>query len=124
MLYTPLFLPQSHPLHLSYTPYLVLRSRRLTRLQLIQIPPANRQAALVLIHALAKIAHVRVTDLGRLVGLVERVLAVLGLRDRLGGFGGRGGGGGAAAEEAADGVADGGAYCDAAVYYGLVGCCV
>ena len=57
----------SKPQHLRFLPILsgiptlILPSRRLTRLKLIQIPPTNRQAPLILIHALAEIVHVRRT---------------------------------------------------------------
>lgn len=89
---------------------LVLRSSLLARLQLIQIPPADGQAALVLIHALAEVVDVRLAG-AALVGS----LALLVLLREVGVLGrGLGGRGGAAAEEAADGVADGGAYCDTA----------
>jgi len=92
--------------------HLVLARRRLTRLQLIQIPPAHREVPLVLIHALPEVADVRLARLRRLKVLVDGVLATLGLREGLGGLGRGGRGGGAAAEETADGVADGGADCD------------
>jgi hypothetical protein len=105
----------SHPTLFTPSPHLVLTSGLLTSLQLIQIPPANRQIALVLVHALAEIADVLGADLGRVVVGVHGVLAVGGLRDGLAGLGGGSGRGGPAAEEAADGVADGGADCDTAV---------
>ena len=100
--------------HTFSTIHLVLTSRLLARLKLIQVPPTNRQASLVVIHALPEIAHVRLADLRGLVvrvhngtlfslshGLVGRRCCCLG---------------GAAAEETADCVADGGAYCHTAVY--------
>lgn len=105
--YTPL-----HAFFPSLMLLLILLRGRLTRLQLIQIPPTNRQIALVLIHARLEAADLALADLGRLVGLVHRVLAVLRLGDGLVGRGLRSGG--AAAEPAADGVPDGGSDCDAA----------
>ena len=97
---------------------LVLTARLLTSLQLIQIPPTHGQIALVLVHAVSETRHLALAHLRRLVGLVLRVLAVARLGEGL-----VGGGGGllaAAAEPAADSVADGGAYCDAAVSHQTV----
>ena len=91
---------------------LVLTSSLLASLQLIQVPSANRQATLVLVHAGAELLDVsrararRLHLCGALVLLCE--FGVLGRS--LGGCGGR-----AAAEEAADGVADGGSDCDTTV---------
>lgn len=84
-------------------PHLILTSRTLTSLQLIQIPPTNRQTPAVLIHALPEIRHlVRAHARRRLVR--HGAVCLFGLRG-LGLDGGRGRGG-AAAEEAADGVTD------------------
>lgn len=63
---------------------LVLASRRLARLKLVQVPSADGQAALVLIHASSKVVDVGLADLGGLVTAVHGVLAVLCLGDRLG----------------------------------------
>ena len=100
---SPLALP-------SRPPYLILTSRLLTRLKLIQIPPTYREVALILIHTTLEIHHLPLANLGRLVRLIHRVLAVRlfsdGLVDRCLRSA-------AAAEEAAEGVADAGADCDA-----------
>lgn len=98
------FLPPPPPLQ---DPPLVLARRLLARLQLIQIPPADGQRALVLVHAPPEVANVGGAGAGAVV-LLRRV--VVGRHARLLGVGGRRRlGGAAAAEEAADGVADGGA---------------
>lgn len=100
------------PLH-SHIPDqgLILTSSLLTRLQLIQIPATDRQAALILIHALSEIRNLRRTRLRLrlLVRLVRSVLFLL-LREILV-VGGRCGLLGTAAEEPTDRVADGGADC-------------
>jgi hypothetical protein len=90
---------------------LILTSSLLTRLELIQIPPTNRQVALVLIHTTLEVHHLRLAHLGRLIALVHRVLAVRLLSD---GLVDRCLRSAAAAEEAAEGVADAGADRDAA----------
>lgn len=87
-------LPPTSPL-LSYhsilpttnTP-LVLRSSLLARLQLIQIPPANRQAALVIVHALAEVVDVGLARaaLVRLLRLLVLLSEVGVLRGLLGGW--------------------------------------
>lgn len=121
----PQFLPPSLPASLSPSllslgplllSHLVLTSSSLTRLQLIQIPPTNRQVPLVLIHTLPEIPHFARTHLRSLVGGVLDVLALVVLRERLV-RGGRRGlvRAGAATEEAADGVADRGPDHGAAV---------
>lgn len=98
-------------LYTSPPPRLVTTSRALAGLQLIQIPSTDGQITAVLVHAGAEIPHVRRTGAGGLEVVVGGEGAVFSLRDgRLGGFGRRGGRG-AAAEEAAEGVADGGANC-------------
>jgi hypothetical protein len=94
---------------------LILPSRSLTSLQLIKIPPTNRQIALILIHTLAEIIHIRRADLRGLVILVHGVGAVVLLGDGLVDGCGFDLLGRAAAEEAADCVADGGSDCDAAI---------
>lgn len=89
---------------------LVRPSSRLTRLQLIQIPPTNRQTALVLIHALAEIvdiARTRTTRLHLAVGRSSRGVLVLCGEIRVLRRRGSRLGRGAAAEPAADRVADG-----------------
>lgn len=110
-------LPDNHayamsPPHLHYPPSTLVLSRgRLARLELVQVPSADGQAALVLVHALAEVIDVSRTRARRLLHLC-RGLVLLGEVGVLGrGFGGRGR---AAAEPAADGVADGGADCDTA----------
>jgi len=56
------------PIPVSYTPlHLVLRSSLLACLQLIQVPSANRQAPLVIVHALAE-----VVDIGRARAALRR----------------------------------------------------
>jgi hypothetical protein len=54
----------SHPLYTSF--HLVLTSRSLARLELIQVPPTDSQATLVLVHALAEVVDVSATRTGRL----------------------------------------------------------
>lgn len=95
--------------------HLIRRSSRLTRLQLIQIIPTNRQVPLILVHALLETVDLGRTRLRALVVAVHRVLAVVLLGEGL--VGGSLGLGftAAAAEEAADRVADGGADCYATV---------
>lgn len=56
---------------------LVRAGRLLTRLELIEIPSANRQAALVLIHACLEVIDLTLTHLWRLIGLIHGILAVL-----------------------------------------------
>ncbi|KAI7288024.1 hypothetical protein KC345_g37 [Hortaea werneckii] len=92
----------------------VLGSSRLASLELVKIPAANGQVATVIVHASPEVVHVRLAHLGRLVVGVEGGLAVGGLGDWLSRGGFRLRGAAAAAEEAADGVADRGAYCDTA----------
>jgi hypothetical protein len=97
---------------LSNIPHLVLARSLLARLQLIQVPPTNRQAPLVIIHALAKLIHIvraRTALLARHVDLAV-LLGEVGVLRRVGGGFGRG----AAAEPAADCVADRGTDCDTA----------
>jgi hypothetical protein len=96
---------------------LVLARRLLARLELVQVPSADGQAALVVVHALAEVVDVGSARAGRghlgslrhlgcvLVGLGE--LGVLGRGVR--------GGRRAAAEPAADGVANRRTDCDTAV---------
>jgi hypothetical protein len=96
----------------SYQP-LVLRSSRLASLQLIQIPTADSQATLVIVHALAEAVHIIRASAASLAhgSLLVLLLEVGVLRGLLGRRRGT------AAEKAADCVADGGAYCDTAVKY-------
>lgn len=70
---------------------LVLSSRSLASLELIQIPAANGQAALVLIHALAEVVDVRgaCTRLLRLRRGLVLLCEIRVLRRGLGGGGGR-----------------------------------
>ena len=109
-------LPPTH-CHIIPTPELtrrnlILPSRRLTSLQLIQIPPTNGQISLILIHALAEVANLHLAHLRRRIVRVNGVLVVVLLSDGL--LRGRGGFAAATtAEETADGMADGGADCDA-----------
>ena len=93
----PHIIPNSLSIHL------VLRRSLLACLQLVQIPSANRQAALVLIHAFAEVVDVSraCTALCRCVDLLV-LLRKVGVLGRV--FGGRGRG--AAAEPAAYCVAD------------------
>ena len=83
---------------------LVLASSLLTRLQLIQIPSTDGQIALVLVHALAEVGHFTGAHGGCLVIAGLDLLGCLLLLD---------GCRGATAEPAADGLANGGADCDA-----------
>lgn len=103
--------PNTQLLFLSFF-HLVLASRSLASLQLIQIPAADGQVALVLVHAGAEVADVLRADRRRLVLRVHRHGAVVRLSHGL--VGRRGGRARAAAEPAAHGVADRGADCDTA----------
>lgn len=58
-----------------WTDFLVLRSLLLTSLQLIQIPPTNRQIPPIIIHALPETANFHTALLGRLESGVGLVLA-------------------------------------------------
>lgn len=99
-----------HSISLYYT--LVLTSRSLASLQLIQVPPADCQATLVLVHALAE----RVDVLSARPGLRLRRSVDLVLLLELGALGRRLGRRAAATTEpAADGMADGRSDCDTAV---------
>lgn len=102
------------PLSLFPNQALVLPSRRLARLELIQIPPADAQAPLVLIHAPAEAGHVLGARAAlRLLARGVHLVRVL----ELGGGGGRlrGRAAAAAGEPAAHRVADRGAHCHSAV---------
>jgi hypothetical protein len=116
----------SHPPHPSQPPTQLIRpSSLLTSLQLIQIPATDAHIPLILIHTAREILDVRRAGLvlrsaitarsGLVLAVVE--IVVHGLRVGVRGvlLGGLFLGGGAAAEEAADGVADRGSYCDTAV---------
>lgn len=113
-----LSIPPSSSLHL------ILRSRLLTRLQLIQIPPTNRQTPLVLIHARPEVVDVVGAHALRGLGVGHRRALVHAVV--LGGHWSGfllllGGSTATAAEPAADGVADRGTDCYTAV--GDVSCC-
>ena len=103
------------PSYLSPPTPLILTSSSLTRLQLIQIPPAYLHVSLVLIQALGEAPRVRLAA-PRSAPAVALVWPVLGLRG--GGLGLLGfcWSRGATAEEAADGMADGGADCYSTVW--------
>ena len=105
----PICAMQQNPSHDSCTIHLVLASSLLASLKLVQIPPTDRQAALVLIHTPPEVSDIRLADLRRLVVRVHNG-ALLSLSHGL--VGRRCCCRGTATEEAADGVADGGAYCD------------
>jgi hypothetical protein len=86
---------------------LVLTSRRLAGLELVQVPATDSQTTLVLVHALAEALDI-VCARTRVSGLVlGGEFSVLRR--------GFGGGRGTASKPAADCVADGGSYCDTAV---------
>lgn len=85
----------------SHASRLVLAGSGLAGLQLLQVPPADLHVSAVVVHALG--------EAGRRGGAVVAPLALL-LRLDVGLLGLLDGGGRAAAEEAADGVADRGAY--------------
>jgi hypothetical protein len=89
---------------------LVRGGRLLARLQLVQVPPADGQVALVLCHAVVEALDVASAGAGRLLALLH----LLVLLREVGVLGRSLGGCGATAEEAAKGVADGGADCDTA----------
>jgi len=88
---------------------LVLAGSGLARLELVKVPAANGQVALVLVHAAPEVADILCANAGSLVLGVHGGLAVLGLGERLVG---RRSCAGPAAEPAADGVADGGTDSD------------
>ena len=94
---------------------LVLSSRLLARLELVQVPATDSQTTLVLVHALAEALDI-VCARTRLRHLSRRRVSGLVLSGEFSvlrrGFGG---GRGAASKPAADCVADGGSYCDTAV---------
>lgn len=98
---------------------LVLGSSSLASLELVKVPAADGETALVLVHALAEVGDVGLTGARGLVrGVGVRVLRLDLLRLGLC----RGRGRGAAAEEATDGVADGRTYCDTAGRDVSIGC--
>lgn len=94
---------------------LVLAGSGLARLELVKVPAADGQVALVLVHAAPEVADVLCAHAGSLVLGVHHGLAVLGLGKRL--VGRRSGCAGAAAEPATDGVTDGGTDSDTAGCY-------
>jgi hypothetical protein len=93
--------------------HLVLRGSRLAGLELIEVPAANVQTALILIHAATEVGDVRLAGSGSLVavGCVGAVVCRVG--HGLGRLLGRSRG--AATEEAADCVTDRGTDGDTAV---------
>ena len=101
---------------------LVLTSRRLAGLELVQVPATDSQTTLVLVHALAEALDI-VCARTRLRHLSRRRVSGLVLGGEFSvlrrGFGG---GRGTASKPAADCVADGGSYCDTAVQSALVKC--
>ena len=78
----------------------------LASLELIEVPSANGQRALVLVHALPEVADIGLAGAGC---LVAGVLVSVGIGGGLGCC--LGGCGGTTTEEASDGVADGRADC-------------
>lgn len=93
--------------------HLVGLGSSLAGLELLKVPVADRHVATLLVHALGEVLRGAgaVVRLALVLVVVVRVIVLL--------LHGRSGGGlsrcrGAAAEHAADGVADGGAYCDTA----------
>lgn len=91
---------------------LVLARGLLARLQLVQVPAADVEVALVLGHAVIEGLDVTSARAGRLALRHGRLLVLLSEVGALGR--GLGGCGRAAAEETANGVADGRADCDTA----------
>jgi hypothetical protein len=99
-------------IHVPLTP-LILTSRTLTSLELIQIPPTDINAPTILIHALPEISNLRLTRTSATATLrIVRLLMLLREIRRLSWFGS--GCGAAAGKETADGVADGRADRDTA----------
>ena len=104
--------------------YLVWFSSLLTSLQLLHVPATDTHIPTILIHARGEsldVGHAGLvlsssipTSCGLVLAVVETVVHGLGIGVR-GTLFGLLLCGGAATEEAADGVADGGAYCDAAI---------
>ena len=82
---------------------LVLAGSGLARLELVKVPAADGQVAMVLVHAAPEVADVLCAHAGSLVLGVHGGLAVLGLGERLVS---RRSCAGSSAEPAADGVAD------------------
>ena len=107
---TPLDLRRRSSVQQSHLP-LVLAGSGLARLELVKVPTADGQVALVLVHAAPEVGDVLRAHAGSLVLGVHGGLAVLGLGERLVG---RRSGAGATAEPAADGVTDGGTDSDTA----------
>ena len=99
---------------------LVLTSRRLAGLELVQVPATDSQTTLVLVHALAEALDI-VCARTRLRHLSRRRVSGLVLGGEFSVFRrGFGGGRGTASKPAADCVANGGSYCDTAVQSALV----
>lgn len=100
----------------TYSAILVLTSCTLARLQLIQIPPANGQISLVLIHTSLETSHLVPAHTGptlllRVLSLSVRQLSLLRLLRRSG-FLNWSGSTATAAEESSDCVTDRGTDCD------------
>lgn len=93
------------------SPLLILRSRGLTSLKLIKVPPADREITTVFIHAFPEVGGVRLAHGGRLVIAVSRVLSLIVLCQWLRSLGRWRWSRGATAEKSAEGVADAGADC-------------
>ena len=100
---TPLDLRRRSSVQQSHLP-LVLAGSGLARLELVKVPTADGQVALVLVHTAPEVADVLCAHAGSLVLGVHGGLAVLGLGERLVG---RRSCAGAAAEPATDGVTNG-----------------
>jgi hypothetical protein len=105
--------PPSTSLYHTITTPLILTSRTLTSLKLIQIPPTDINAPTILIHALPKVSNLRLTRTSATATLrIVRLLMLLREIRRLSWFGS--GRGAAAGKETANGVADGRADRDTA----------
>jgi hypothetical protein len=92
--------------------HLVLASSSLARFELVKVPAANSQVALVLVHAAPEVGNILCANAGSLEVGVHGGLAVLVLRKRL--VDRRSSRAGSAAEPATDGVADRGTDSDTA----------
>jgi len=92
---------------------LVLAGSSLARLELVKVPAADGEVALVLVHAAPEVGDVLCAHARGLVLRVHGGLAVLVLGERL--VDRRSGCAGAAAEPTTNGVADGRTDCDTAV---------
>jgi hypothetical protein len=110
-------------LHFYSSSPLVLAGSSLARLELVKVPAADGEVALVLVHAAPEVGDVLCANAGGLVLGVHGGLAVLVLGERL--VGRRSGCAGAAAEPTTNGVANGGTDCDTTVGREVLalGCC-